>query len=196
MQKQELDEKYWENRYQSQETGWDLGKISTPLKEYFDQLTDKNQKILIPGCGRAYEAEYLFRLGFKNVFPADIAESAKNDFFRRVPDFPSENWISEGFFEIRSKFDLIIEQTFFCALDPDLRKKYAQKMSELLVTNGKLAGLLFTNVPNPVGPPFGGTEEEYRHLFGTGFEILKMEKCYNSIPPRANRELFILLKKK
>lgn len=196
MQKQELDEKYWENRYQSQETGWDLGKVSTPLKEYFDQLTDKNQRILIPGCGRAYEAEYLFRLGFKNIFPADIAESAKKDFFQRVPNFPAENWISDGFFEINQAFDLIIEQTFFCALDPSFREKYAKKMSELLVKNGKLVGLLFTEVPNPVGPPFGGSESEYRQTFYTDFEILKMEKCYNSIAPRAERELFIILKKK
>ena len=55
MPSQDLDEKYWENRYQQKETGWDIGKISTPLKEYFDQITNKNQHILIPGCGRAYE---------------------------------------------------------------------------------------------------------------------------------------------
>ena len=36
-----LDRTYWETRYRSDETGWDLGGPSTPLKEYIDQLTDK-----------------------------------------------------------------------------------------------------------------------------------------------------------
>ena len=42
---------YWEERYQKQDTGWDIGTISTPLKEYIDQLTDKKCRILLPGAG-------------------------------------------------------------------------------------------------------------------------------------------------
>ena len=29
---------YWENRYNNNETGWDIGYLSTPLKDYIDQL--------------------------------------------------------------------------------------------------------------------------------------------------------------
>lgn len=192
----DLDENYWQNRYLTQDTGWDLGTISTPLREYFNSLTDKNVKILIPGCGRGYEAEYLFRNGFKNVFPSDIAESAKADFYTRVPDFPKENWISDDFFSIERKFDLIIEQTFFCALNPELRKKYVLKMYDLLNNEGKLAGLLFDFNFESENPPYGGTKDEYLNLFESHFKILKMEKCYNSIPPRAGRELFFILEKK
>jgi hypothetical protein len=49
-----LDRDYWSKRYQTNETGWDVGTPSTPLKEYIDQLENKNIKILIPGCGNAY----------------------------------------------------------------------------------------------------------------------------------------------
>lgn len=196
MPSQDLDEKYWENRYQQKETGWDIGKVSTPLKEYFDQITNKNQHILIPGCGRAYEVAYLFENRFSNIFAADIAQSAKKDFFSRVPQFPLENWMSKGFFEIQEKFDLIIEQTFFCALEPKWREDYVKKMHELLNPHGKLVGLLFEEVPNPVGPPFGGSKNEYLTLFEPYFKILKMEKCYNSIEPRKGRELFFILEKK
>lgn len=195
MPTQDLNENYWENRYQNQDTGWDLGNISTPLKAYFDQITNKNQSILIPGCGRAYEAEYLFKLGFTNIFPSDISETAKADFLKRVPGFPRENWISQDFFEINQHFDLIIEQTFFCALDPKLRDQYAKKMYELLNPGGKLVGLLFTAVPNPEGPPFGGNLDEYLLLFGKYFENISLTNCYNSIPPRQGRELFMIIKK-
>ena len=50
---------YWINRYKEERTGWDIGYPSTPLKEYIDQLQDKNLRILIPGAGNGYEAEYL-----------------------------------------------------------------------------------------------------------------------------------------
>ena len=54
-------------------TGWDIGGPSTPLVKYFDQLADKQRKILIPGAGNAYEAEYLWAQGFSNVHVLDIA---------------------------------------------------------------------------------------------------------------------------
>ncbi|MFT7344682.1 MAG: hypothetical protein ACI9XP_001269, partial [Lentimonas sp.] len=54
-----LDEFYWSERYKNLNTQWDIGRVSPPLRAYFDQLTDKSARILIPGCGRAYEAEYL-----------------------------------------------------------------------------------------------------------------------------------------
>ena len=63
-QKTPLDKEYWENRYAGNQTGWDAGEITTPLKEYFDQIKDKPKAILIPGAGNAYEAAYLFENGF------------------------------------------------------------------------------------------------------------------------------------
>ncbi|HSN49274.1 MAG TPA: hypothetical protein VLR29_10980, partial [Flavobacterium sp.] len=68
-----LDPEYWDKQYTSNATGWDLGKVSPPIKEYIDTLKDKNISILIPGCGSAYEAEYLSGQGFKNITLIDIA---------------------------------------------------------------------------------------------------------------------------
>ena len=69
--KQELDKAFWQGRYVQNQIGWDIGYPSTPLKEYIDKLEDKNLNILIPGCGNAYEAEYLHQKGFKNVYSMD-----------------------------------------------------------------------------------------------------------------------------
>ena len=68
-----LNENYWTERYQLGNTGWDTGSITTPLKTYFDQLSDKNIKILIPGSGNSYEASYLFKQGFSEVYIFDIS---------------------------------------------------------------------------------------------------------------------------
>lgn len=195
MDRNDLNIFYWENRYKNKETGWDIGEISKPLKVYFDQLTNKNLRILLPGCGKAYEVEYLYNNGFHQVFASDISLTAKHDFFQRVPHFPEDNWIVEDFFSIQQKFDLIIEQTFFCALHPSQRIDYVKKIHELLKPNGKLVGLLF-NIPlNTDHPPFGGDKREYKSLFKNYFEIIKMDTAFNSIEPRKGNELFINLKK-
>jgi thiopurine S-methyltransferase len=191
-----IDKNYWEKRWENNETGWDAGTITTPLKEYFDQLKDKNSKILIPGCGNAHEAEYLFEQGFKNTYIIDIASQALASFSIRVPNFPAENLICDDFFNHQNQYDLIVEQTFFCALDPKLRDNYIKKMNELLKPNGKLVGLLF-NIPlNTTHPPFGGNKEEYQKQFSPFFNFKYFENCHNSIKPRENNELFFVFEKK
>ncbi|MBT3871129.1 MAG: methyltransferase domain-containing protein [Flavobacteriaceae bacterium] len=191
-----LNEIFWDNKYKSEQTGWDIGSISTPLKEYFDQLTNKELKILIPGGGNSYEAEYLHKKGFKNVYVVDISATVLTNFQKRVPSFPNQCLINIDFFELNDSFDLIIEQTFFCAINPDLRPKYASKMSELLLTNGKLVGLFF-NIPLfENNPPFGGTKKEYIPYFKPYFKLDIIEDSYNSILERRANELFIKFIKK
>ncbi|GAL72269.1 hypothetical protein [Jejuia pallidilutea] len=122
-------ENYWSKRYQQHNTGWDIGVPSTPLKTYIDQLENKNLKILIPGAGNSYEAEYLFKNGFKNTYVLDIANAPLIAFQKRVPHFPSEQIIKGDFFKHKGIYDLVLEQTFFCSFPPlpENRKQYALK---------------------------------------------------------------------
>ena len=191
----DLSANFWDNRYQSNDIGWDLGTISPPLKAYFDQLTNLDLKILIPGGGNSYEAEYLFDKGFKNVYVVDLSQTALDNLKNRVPDFPSSNLILNNFFDLDQTFDLIIEQTFFCAINPSLRANYAKKASDILNVNGKVAGLLFDAVLNTTHPPFGGSKKEYLGYFIPYFDIKIMDASYNSIKPRAGRELFFIIQK-
>ncbi|MGS2762305.1 methyltransferase domain-containing protein [Sinomicrobium sp. M5D2P9] len=185
-------EKYWADRYNSGTDRWDIGNISTPIKAYTDQLENKNLKILIPGAGNGYEAEYLFRSGFKNVYILDFALPPLLRFKERVPDFPETRLIHRDFFTLEMSFDLILEQTFFCAIPPGARPEYARKMHQLLHPGGKLAGLLFDFPLTEEGPPFGGDKQEYQNYFSPYFDVITMERCYNSIKPREGRELFFI----
>ncbi|MEQ9168283.1 MAG: SAM-dependent methyltransferase, partial [Fulvivirga sp.] len=117
--------------------------------------------------------------------------------FRKVllPGFPSDRIIYGDFFELEDSYDLIIEQTFFCALHPSQRHAYAIKTNELLKVGGKLVGLLFNDSLNNDRPPFGGFKEDYIKIFRPYFELTVIEESYNSIPPRQGRELFINLRK-
>lgn len=191
-----FDKIFWESKYEKNKTGWDIGEISKPLKTYIDQLDNKSLKILIPGGGNCYEAEYLHEQGFKNVHVIDIANQPLLNLKNRFPDFSEQNLINDDFFYQEGLYDLIIEQTFFCALNPTLRKSYVNKMYDLLNTKGKIVGLLFDFELTTEGPPFGGSIIEYIELFYEKFEIKVLERCYNSIKPRDGRELFFIAEKK
>lgn len=190
---------YWTNRYENDLVGWDIGYPSTPLKVYFEQLENKELTILIPGAGNAYEAEYLYRNGFKNVFVLDVSEIPLKAFKKRNPDFPEAQLIIQDFFSHRGQYDLIIEQTFFCSFPPleSTRKAYAKQMFNLLNPKSKLVGLWF-DIPLTTDlekRPFGGDKDLYLSYFDKHFSIKTFSNCYNSIPERQGKELFGIFEK-
>lgn len=189
----DLNSNYWSERYLNSNTGWDLGEISPPIKAYVDNLDNKNLKILIPGCGNGYEGVYLWQNGFNNTFFLDWSSAPLEKIKKENPDIPKHFFLNEDFFSLKDSFDLIIEQTMFCAIDPKLRPQYAKKIRELLKPCGKLIGLMF-NKEFEGGPPFGGSKEEYFQYFSPHFNSIYMEPCYNSIEPRMGSELFVIIK--
>ncbi len=193
---QDLSGAYWNNRYANNDTGWDMGFVSPPLKQYIDQLADKNIRILIPGCGNSYEAAYLAANGFTNITLIDIAPLLVQQLQEKFKGQPAIKIISGDFFEHEGAYDLILEQTFFCALHSSLRLAYVRQMHALLKQGGKLAGVLFGKEFEEQGPPFGGSAAEYEELFKNYFIIQKAEHCYNSHPKRAGAELFVIFVKR
>jgi methyl halide transferase len=189
-----LDENFWTSRYREGNIGWDLGSPSPPLYQYLCQIENKDLSILIPGGGNAYEVAAAYDLGLRNVHLLDISSVPIDGFLKDHPFFPKSQVHHEDFFLHDGAYDLILEQTFFCALNPELRKKYAAKMFDLLKPGGKLVGVLFDR-EFAGGPPFGGSREEYIGYFKDFFEFEKFEACTNSVGPRDGSELFMILRK-
>lgn len=188
----QMNKTYWENRYKNDQIGWNIGYVSTPLKTYIDQIKEKSLKILIPGAGNSYEAEYLWNNGFKNVYILDFAQQPLDNFKARVPDFPETQLINADFFDLKDQYDIIFEQTFFCALHPSLRVYYVNQMQQLLKPKGKLVGLFFNFELTEDGPPFGGNKQSYRSLFKSKFNLRVLEPSINSIKERQGKELFFI----
>lgn len=189
-----LDQSYWDLQYQSETLGWDLGTIAPPIQEYVDQLKDTTISVLIPGCGNTYEAEYLLEKGFSNITVIDIAPTLVEKLKEKFKNTAGIEIIHGDFFEHKGSYDLILEQTFFCALPPQMRQKYVWKMHQLLSEKGKIAGLLF-NRSFESGPPFGGNQTEYEELFKGAFHFKILETASNSVAPRAQSELFFVFEK-
>ncbi len=169
-----FDKSYWSDRWANKETGWDLGMVSPPIKDYIDSQQDKSQRILIPGCGNAYEAEYLWSIGFDNTFVIDIAKEAVSNLKNKVPEKFHSQIICGDFFEHNSSYDLILEQTFFCTFPVLSRSRYVEKIYDLLNDKGILAGLLFAIPLYQDHPPFGGHKDDYIPLFRSFFDITTM----------------------
>lgn len=195
MEGKTMSQDYWNDLYKKAETGWDIGYPSPPIKNYIDQLKVKGISILIPGCGNAYEAEYLLQQGFTRITLIDIAPALtaalelrfKSEIGKRI------SIITGDFFTHEGTYQLILEQTFLSALDPSVRPQYVEKMHSLLTEGGILSGVLFSKVFEEDGPPFGGTAEGYRTMFSPKFNVLKIEPCVNSIDRRLGNEVFIEL---
>jgi SAM-dependent methyltransferase len=192
--KQLLDDAFWSHRYNTHQTGWDIGAASTPLISYMQQVVRKNLRILIPGCGNAWEAEALLAMGFNNITLVDISSSLVQQLQLRLAHTPIHVFHS-NFFDHTASYDIILEQTFFCALDPALRGQYVRHMHSLLTDGGRLVGVLFDRQFEG-GPPFGGSSHEYRQLFSPLFHIKTLAPCYNSITPRFGSEVFLIAEKR
>jgi thiopurine S-methyltransferase len=198
MKENSLDNSFWNIRYQNNQTGWDLGEISNPIKKWFDNQENKKINILVPGAGKGHEVKYGFENGFENIFYMDFSSRAADIFKEICPEFPKNKILIGDFFSLKTPlfFDVIIEQTFFCAIDPVLRPNYVKKTKEILKENGKIIGLLFNREFDTNGPPFGGTELEYKRLFKNKFNFKKFENSLLSSLPRKEYEFWIELIKK
>ena len=189
------DPNYWRERYRSRQTGWDLGAANAGLLAAATVYFRPEDRILIPGAGRGYEAEALWRRGYRDVFVCDWAEEAFVT-LRRSPSLPAPDRLIVGdFFALTGTYDGLLEQTFFCAIDPARRREYVVQCARLLQPEGRWVGVLFDR-PFEGGPPFGGTRAEYRALFGESFDVEALGRFDGSIAPRRGTELLGVMQAK
>jgi hypothetical protein len=189
------DQNYWQKRYVDHITGWDLGRASKPLKSIVDKIENKELHILIPGAGNAYEAEYLIDKGFSNITVLDIALQPLLQLKERLKNTDAIAIVQNDFFKHEGSYDLILEQTFFCALESRFRESYINKCHELLKKNGCIEGVLFDFESKTNEPPYPATIKEYTNLFQKKFDIIILERCLISEEARQGKELIIKMKK-
>lgn len=191
-----LDAAYWNSRYHASQTAWDLGRVSSPIRHIVDDLVDKEQRILIPGAGYGHEAVYLYEQGFKDVTVLDYACEPIEILASKNLDKGRIKLVQQNFFDHQGEYDLILEQTFFCALELRFRESYPNKIHQLLSNKGQLKGIFFSFPDQRDEPPYTGTAEEYKKLFEPYITIKILEPCTFSEPSRSGKELFIELEKR
>lgn len=191
---------YWNNKYNKNEIGWDIG-IPTPIFVNFFKKFKSKKNILIPGAGKGHDALFLSKKNH-NVFAVDFSDRAISHIEKKALELnTSLNLICEDFFNLNNlngKIDIILEYTFFCAINPNKRLKYIQKSSEFLKTDGLFVAILLpiNKILNDDGPPFGVNLANTLRDFEKYYDIIECEKSDLSIKPRVDNEVFVLMRKK
>lgn len=192
---------FWTNAYESSGDGWDLGRCSPSFKDLASRfLVSKklpSNRVLVPGAGRGYEAQWLSDLGL-DVVAEDFSAKAKEEFLRLNPD-SRVDYKNRDFFGQESLSDApygaICEFIFFCAIDPSKRKKYFDVVAARLDKNGLLLGI-FLVMNSPGGPPYSVTPWELREYFKERFDLVHWKTSEHSVSKRQGKEFELVLKKK
>lgn len=156
----------WEARYQTGQTGWDRGDASPAVFSWLNTDRLRPGTLLIPGCGRGYEAAILAERGFQ-VTVVDIASHAITSVRERLAQQGlSATLIQDDLltWQPPQPFDAIYEQTSLCALPPETWHDYANKLWHWLKPEGLLFAL-FMQTGEPGGPPFHCAVDHMRKLF-------------------------------
>ncbi len=170
---------FWESRYRDHIIPWDAGKVPAALQAFAHTLAPRT-RILVPGCGSAYEAAFLHKRGF-DVVAIDFSAAAVEVAQKNLDPFGHIVRLADFFaFDAGQPFDVIYERAFLCALPRTLWARYAVRCAELLSPNGVIAGFFFF-ADTPRGPPFGTSEAELNARLGERFERIDDRGVADSI---------------
>ena len=134
----EEDMKFWEDLYVSGDVTWDLGGTTPIFKEISKNIIPG--KICIIGCGKGHDAVMFAKKNFE-VTAIDFAPSAISCLDKIAADAKVNiDAINSNIFNLSNdyynQFNYVIEQTCFCAINPNMRNNYEQLVSNLLVKGG------------------------------------------------------------
>ena len=188
----------WQKHYDEDDLRWDLEVVSPPFVYLWETKRIQPCRTLIPGCGRGHEVLFFAQQGF-DVTAVDFASGAVNLLKRSLEDNGVYARVMNlDFFELplelNGQYDLILEQTFFCAISPNNRSRYAQTVHRMLKPNGRLIAL-FYETGEEGGPPFNTTPDQIWEQFSKYFMIEELDKTSHSAERRKGKEWLSFLRK-
>lgn len=195
MTPEELTPDQWNARWARADTPWDMRQPSPPLVHWLARgELPAGRRVFVPGCGSGHEVRLLAEAGFECV-GADFAPDAAAVARQTIAGVSGAAIIQADVLappSVDPRFDWIFDQTFFCALHPDLRPRYAPALRRWLATGGELwAIVLRTDTFDR--PPFDVTPEAYAELLrAAAFEIVETRALQSeSHPARRGRETLV-----
>ena len=171
---------FWDVRYASGETPWDFHGVPSALNAFLKE--SQPGSVLIPGCGAGYEVRAFHEAGWK-VTAIDFSPVAVENACAHLRALAGSVVLGDFFNHdfAGTRFDMIYERTFLCALPPRLWPAYVKRMTELLRPSGKLVGIfLYGEEKDP--PPYPLSPEKARELFKEKFSLVKSSPVSDSLP--------------
>ncbi|MHC4937709.1 MAG: class I SAM-dependent methyltransferase [Planctomycetota bacterium] len=175
------DAAYWAERYREGTDRWDLGEPARVLCDLLEsQWAPPRGRVAFPGCGAGHDLRYWLDKGY---------DATGFDFAIQPDDLPVE---ALDVFELGDRypdrFDVVVEYTCYCAIDPARRADYTASLRAALKPGGILVALLFPVGEKEGGPPFAVAESEITGVLGHGFDLMHCETPAKSAEGREGRE--------
>lgn len=189
---------FWNGQYLSNETPWDTRKDVYPaLPGLVAQLKLLKSRVLVAGCGRGHDAAWFAQAGHL-VTAIDYSAEAIKQAKELYGHIQGLTFVQADVFNLPQSydknFDVVLEHTLYCAIDPEKRNDLVKAWRRVLVDNGHLLGLFFAS-ERADGPPYGGSEWELRSRLAKTFRPLYWQRLHNSAPKRLGTELFVYAQK-
>jgi SAM-dependent methyltransferase len=190
------DSEFWNQKYKLNDIGWDLGG-PTPFFSSWIETQKPSQHICILGAGNGYDALHFCSKGHI-VSAVDFAKLPVQCMKQVAKEKDlTLNVIQEDIFNLpksyKSSYDIVVEQTCFCAINPTRRSEYIDVVFNILKPGGKFVGFLFpiNKKEDEGGPPFAVQLEKTLPLFESKFELVSKHFPDESILPRKGNEIFV-----
>lgn len=171
---------FWNTRYAEGKTPWDFHGIPSALRAFLKSNPPSN--VLIPGCGNGYEVRAFHEAGW-DALAIDFSSVAVGQARSYLGKLASAVVLGDFFrydFAAR-RFSTIYERAFLCAMPRGLWKAYANRMTQLLQPQGRLAGTFFYGAESDP-PPFPLTDTLANELFAEKFKLLRNDPVDDSLP--------------
>jgi hypothetical protein len=182
---------FWNQLYAPGLDGWELGRVAPPLERFFTQDSPAGRRVLVVGAGRGNEARMLAQLG-ATVTALDFADEA----VAALRTISSIEVRQQDLFALKDpEWEIVVEHTCFCAIDPERRDEYVAAVAAALVPGGELVGLFWEH-GRPGGPPYATTKAELQRRFGARFDWISDEVPPDSVAARQGQELLTRLRKR
>ena len=169
----------WNKAYVSGDTPWDKGSAAPPLNDWLN----RNQiggEVLVLGSGLGHDVRCLAHYA-SGITAMDISAKAV-EMAKSFPLVNRERYLCDDFFNTNSlrdhEFDWIFEHTFFCAIQPELRANYLDRVLQFLKPKGQLLGIFFLETEpsaadSQEGPPYKVSKTFLYEFFTPKFEFLE-----------------------
>jgi len=167
---------FWDERFAAGFTPWDAQGAPPAFGRWLDDTGPGDRsRVLIPGCGAAYEVAALAARGcevlaidYSAVAIERARETLGTELGRRV--------MQADFFAFdAAPFDWIYERAFLAALPLRLWAAWGRRCAQLLRPGGSMAGFFFVDEAGSGprrGPPFAVGPAELHRLLDAAFDLV------------------------
>ena len=178
---------FWDVRFRQKHTPWDAGSTPPDLSRYLIQ-NPGGGRVLIPGCGSAYEVRSFLENGYE-VIAIDFSRAAVEMATAELG--PLRTTVVLGDFFTHNfgptLFDVIYERAFLASLPRRMWDDFAARILELVRPGGRLIGF-FVYGEQQGGPPFCLKSGELALLLGNRFENVDDVAATASVPVFQGKE--------